>query len=91
MTHGDRIHVLRDGEELEVFNHVSISQHHYVNSVNGHETFEPDIVKGDLGRGPPPEYVTERIADVLWHEFGIEVEQHDIEVVDIDSDEVELI
>ena len=88
ITGRDRLTVEHDGEEIEVFNHVSVAQYHYVNSVNGYETFEPDISKGDMGGGPSPEYVTERVAELLYHEFGIEVEQHGIEAIDLDADEV---
>lgn len=77
-------------EELQVFNHVSVSENHYVNSVNGYETFEPDIAEGDMGRGPAPDYVTERVADLLWNEFSIDLEDHDIEAIDLASDEVKL-
>ena len=86
----DRYTVIRDDEEIEVFNHVSVSQHHYVNSVNGYETFEPDIAMGDMGKGPAPDYVTERVADLLWSEFTIDVEDHGIEVIDLASDEVKI-
>lgn len=91
ITGRDRIEVERDGEELEVFNHVSVSTHHYVNSVNGHESFEADIAKGDMGRGPTPDAVTERVAEYLWTEWKIEVEDYDIEAIDLESDEVNVL
>lgn len=101
VTGKDRIHVARevdkdddpdfvqDGqpyEELEVFNHVNVATRHYVNSVNGHETFEPQIGAGDMTE--PPEYVTERIAKHLYDEWLIEVEKHGIEVIDVNADNV---
>jgi hypothetical protein len=56
--------------------------------VNGYETFEADISKGDMGGGPAPDAVTKRVADMLWHEFSIDVEDHGIEVVDMSEDDV---
>lgn len=91
LEHGERATVMRDGEEIEVFDHVSVSQHHYVNSVNGYETFEPDIAMGDMGRGPEPEAVTKRVADLLWHEFSIEVEKEGIEVVDMSDSDIKVL
>jgi hypothetical protein len=87
----DRINVIRDGEEVEVFNHVCVSRHFYVNSVNGHEEFEADIAKGDMGDGPAPEYVTERVARLISDEFRVDVADHGIDVVDIDSEDVEVL
>lgn len=76
-------------QELEVFNHVSVETRHYVNSVNGHETFEPNISAGDAPDMEAPDYVTKRIAEYLWMEWGIEVSELDagIQVIDLQSDE----
>ncbi|ELZ04960.1 hypothetical protein [Natrialba asiatica] len=86
-----RITVERDGEEIEVFNHVSVSTHHYVNSVNGYESFEADISKGDMGGGPEPNVVTERVAQLVFAEFNIDVGNRDIKVIDPESDEVSVL
>ena len=91
LTGRDRITVERDGKEIDVFNHVSVSTHHYVNSVNGYETFEPDVVKGDMGRGPQPDAVTPRVAKILRDEFHADVDDLGIEVIDPDSDEVRVL
>lgn len=88
LTGRDRILVEKDGEEIEIFNHVSVSTHHYVNSINGYETFEPTISKGDMGDGPKPEAVTPRVAEMLRHEFHAEVEDLGIDVIDPESEEV---
>lgn len=90
LERGERATVEKDGEELEVWDHVSVSTHHYVNSINGYETFDPDIYEGDMGgHGPTPEAVTERVADVLHTEFHIDLwDRDDIEVVDMSSDDV---
>lgn len=103
ITGNDRVHVAKevssedqadytdDGThyvELEVFNHVNVQTRHYVNSVNGHESFEPRIGAGDMEE--PPDYVTKRIAEYLWHEWGIEVESLDvgIQVIDTEAEDV---
>lgn len=91
LDHGERAMVkTEDGEELEVYDHVSVQTRHYVNSVNGYETFDPLISMGDLGNGPKPEAVTERVADILWSEWMIDVEDHGIEVVDPQDPDVEV-
>lgn len=88
---GDRFEAEIDGETVEVFDHVSVAQYHYVNSVNGYETFEPEISKGDMGGGPQLDAVTERVASLLWHEFGIEVENYGIRAVDPDDPDVSIL
>jgi hypothetical protein len=87
---GDRFEVLRDGEELEVYNWVNIKQPAIVRGDNpAVEKFEAEIGAGDSSMHP--DHVTEEVAEELWHEFGIEVEKHDIEAVDVESDDVELL
>lgn len=78
-------------EELEVFNHVNVQTRHYVNSVNGHETFDPIIGAGDMDT--PPEYVTRRIAEYLWTEWGIDLDslEVDIGVVDMTRDDIKIV
>lgn len=78
-----------DYETLEVFDHVTVIQQHYVNSVNGYETFTGKIAGGDDPHLDEPEAVTERVANLLWHEFGIDgLPSMGIRVVDIESDDV---
>jgi len=55
---------------------------------HGYETFEPHIAKGDMGDGPMPDAVTERVARLLWQEFQIDIKKHDVEAIDPQSDEV---
>lgn len=90
LTGRDRLKVERDGEEVEVFNHVTVPQEHYVNSVNGHETFHGPIKAGDGGIGQP-DAITERVTKVLHDEFHIgeaTLEEQDIEVIDINAVDV---
>lgn len=78
-----------DYETLEVFDHVTVTQQHYINSVNGYETFTGKIAGGDDPSLDEPEAVTERVANLLWHEFGIDgLPSMGIRVVDIESDDV---
>lgn len=88
LTGRDTLTVERDGEQIEVYNHVSVSRHHYVNSVNGYEEFKASLTKGDMAEGPEPEAVTDRLARLLWGEFGITVEDRGIDVIDPADDEV---
>jgi hypothetical protein len=87
---GDRFNVIKDGEEVVVYNWVNVEQPAIVRGDNpAVEKFTPDIGAGDSST--PPEYVTQEVAEELWHEFGIEVEDHDIGVVDVESDDVQLL
>jgi hypothetical protein len=83
--HRDRLTVMRDGEELEVFNWCSLMQHHIIHPAT-QETRPPDIERGD--GGTTPKYVTEWLADRLWHEYDVHVQDYGIETIDIESDEV---
>lgn len=75
-----------DYETVEVADHITVIQEHHVNSVNGHETFTDEIV---WAHGLEPDAVTERIAEYVWHEFGISgLSSMGIRVVDIESDDV---
>lgn len=76
-----------DGEQVEVFNHVSVVERHYVNAVNGYETFDPIVSKGD-GMSEKPDAVTPRVARLLYDEFGADVDELEIEVIDPEDEEV---
>jgi hypothetical protein len=88
LTGKDRILVERQGEEVEVFNHENVSTHHYVNSINGYESFEGDVYPGDYPAGEPPEAVTPRVTRLLYDEFGIDVASLGIETIDPNDPEV---
>ena len=91
VTGQDRIVVERDGEELYVTNHCSVVERHYVNSVNGYESFEPIISNGDSMAGEKPEYITATLAKTLYDEFGYEAEENGIEVIDFEEEEVRVL
>lgn len=78
-------------EIVEVFDHVTVVQESYVNSVNGHKTFTIKIAGGDSKNLSQPEAVTERVANYILDEFGIDLktsDRFDIRVVDVKSDNV---
>jgi len=76
-----------DGEEIEVFNWVNIQQPAVVRGHNPVvEKFDAEIGAGDGAKTPGA--VTHWIAEELLHEFGIEVEDHGIEVIDPTAEEV---
>lgn len=91
VTGKDRIPVEIDDEQIDVYNHVSVSTHHYVNSINGYETFDGTVAAGDDSHNAPPEAVTDRLAHLLDDEFDINVREQGITVVDLESDEVTLL
>jgi hypothetical protein len=88
LRHRERIEVRVDGEDVTVYNWVNLEIPYVVHGGSTSEQFEPNIGAGDSPK--TPEYVTEWIAKDLWHEHHIDVEKHGIEVVDIESDEVDV-
>jgi len=90
LQHRDRITVHRDGEEVEVFNWVNIKQPAVVRGGNPVvEKFDAEIGAGDMSR--TPDAVTEWVAEELWREFSIDVTDHGIEVIDVESDDVDVL
>jgi len=90
LQHRDRITVRRDGEEVEVFNWVNITQPTVVRGGNPTvEKFDAQIGAGDSARTPGA--VTEWVAEELWHELSIDVADHGIEVIDVESDDVDVL
>jgi len=68
-----------DGEELFVEEHqIEVYAHHLVMK-NSHDTFYE--VRG-------PKAVTQELADRVWDEFGVDVGDHDVEVIDSSDDDV---
>jgi hypothetical protein len=88
LRHRERIEARVDGEDVTVYNWVNLEIPYVVHGGSTSEQFEPNIGAGDSPR--TPDYVTEWVAEDLWHEHSIEVEDYGIEVVDIESDEVDV-
>lgn len=88
LRHRERLTARVDGEEREVFNWVTVEQ---PARVRGHnpvvEKYDPEIWAGDAG-GLEPDAVTTWVAEELEREFGIDVSEQGIDVVDVESDEV---
>jgi len=86
----ERIEVERDGEEITVWNWVNVQQRA---AVRGHnpvvDYFGADIGAGDMAE--TPEAVTPNVAEELDWEFNIDVENHGIEVIDPESEEVHVL
>lgn len=77
-------------EELTVYDHVTIMQQHYINPVNGYETFHGRVSAGDGPAQGEPDAVTKRVADLMWTEFGMDIANNDrIRVIDIGAENVE--
>jgi len=78
----DRIEVERDGEELTVWNHLTVTEQHYVTAgqIESHHT----VVVGDHPNGEAPEYTTPEMRDQLR---ALDI-YPDAEVVDPHDDEV---
>ena len=89
----DRITVVKDGEEIEVYNWVNIKQPAIVRGNNPVvETFDCDIGAGDSTM--KPDAITEWVAEELWHEFSIsesDLREKGIGVIDVESEEVDLV
>jgi hypothetical protein len=90
----DRAHVEdADGEEVEVFGLVSVTVEEQTQfRPAGQETFRGsvEIEAGDGGIGAP-EAVDQRVAEAIYAEYGIEVTDHDIRVIDPTAEEVDVL
>ena len=89
----DRLTVIdADGEEREVFGWATVERASRVrggtNPVVEHS--EPTISAGDAV-GMDPEAVTHWLAEEIQHEFGVNVRDHGIDVIDPTSEEVDVL
>jgi len=87
----ERLTVIIDGEEWVVFNRVNVIQPKVIRGHNPTvETFSADLGAGDSSA--TPEAVTKWVAKELSNELSIDLSNHnDITVVDIESDNVQVI
>lgn len=89
MRRRDRLEVVHDGEKKTVFNWVNVTLPAVIYAGAGQvEHFEADIGAGDSSMAP--DAVTHWIAEELSFEFHVDVEQHDIGVIDPTADEVDV-
>lgn len=81
----DRVDAVYQGEEITIWNHLTVEEHHYV--TGGQIESHHDISCGDAPSGPSPDYITPEMADQL---MALDVYPN-AEVVDPHSDEVKLL
>lgn len=86
----DRITVVKDGEEIEVFNWVNLKQPAVVRGGNPTvEKFDAEIGAGDSSAAP--DAITTWVAEELDWEFGIDPEDQGIDVIDPTDEEVTVV
>ena len=81
-------------EELDVWNMINVTMAHQVRGGNPiTETFPSESSIEIAYGGREPDYVTEWVAENLWHEHAIDLptDEFDIEAVDIESDDVHIL
>jgi hypothetical protein len=86
MCRHDRLNVEVDGEEREVYNWINVTTRVQLRGNGSREQWVLEIGAEDSRR--PPEYVTHWLAAELASQMNIQVEDHAIDVVDIESEEV---
>lgn len=94
LRHRDRITVEKDGEEIDVWNFLNVDMPYQLRGGNPTVETYTDLADIEIGgSGPQPDYVTSWVADELWHELHLDnlEEKFGIEVIDIESDDVQVI
>ena len=90
----EKFTVVRDGEEIEVFNEVNVKQvkKKRVNIPAAViESFDEDPEIGAGGTSRTPDAVTHWVADDPDYALGIDPEEYGIEVIDPADDDVEVV
>lgn len=89
LQHGERgeVYIESEDESVEVFDHVTVTVQHYINSVNGYESYQPIISAGNTTE--QPEAVTKRVAMLVQDSWSFDVTDSGIRVIDMDADGVE--
>lgn len=82
---GDRIEVERNGTEITVWNHLTVSQTHYVTA--GMIESYHSVSVGDHPGNEPPDYITPEMDDQL-HTLDI---YPNAEVIDPHDDDIEVL
>lgn len=82
--------VLVDDEEVAVANEVDVATRHSIKAGGSYVTHDPRVT---VGWAPhyEPKAVTERAAELLYTEFDIEAAQIGLRVIDVQSDDVEVL
>lgn len=89
----DVITVHRDGEEVEVYNWVSLerTQRAVLRGDLTSENYDEDPTVMDGEGVLVPEAVTQWVADDLAREYNVDVTECGIDVIDVESDEVDVL
>lgn len=90
----DRITVVQDGEEREVFNWINVDRTEKALIRGGNPSIErfdddPEVGAGDSSM--TPDAVTHWVAEELYHEFGVEPEHLGIDVIDPTDEGVDVL
>lgn len=85
----DEIIVEYEGEVIKVYNWVNVTrtQSRVIYGIGSmdHYDDEPKIGAGD--NSVAPEYMTKWVADMIWNEFGVDVDTLGITVIDFEEDD----
>lgn len=78
-----------DGSRLQVYNHVSVSNEKrtHVRGNGEVETRNDITIYAGRSRTRRPHAVTKSLAETLWNEMGIDVDDHNIRVIDPDDEQ----
>lgn len=89
----DVITVHRDGEDVEVYNWVSLerTQRAVLRGDLTSENYDEDPTVMDGEGVLVPEAVTQWVADDLAREYNVDVTECGIDVIDVESDEVDVL
>lgn len=96
MRHRERIQMYHEGkdEEIVIWNFLNVNPAYQFRGGNPTmETFK-ELCQIEIGGGgKKPEYITNWVAEELWHELHLDnlEETHGIEVIDMDSDQLQRI
>lgn len=77
------------GEEITIYNWVNVIRPAVIYGGKSIEHFELEIGEGDST--VTPNYVTPWIAEDIYHEYTVEVEDYGIEVIDPTDEEVNVL
>jgi hypothetical protein len=76
-------------EQITVYNWVNVVRPTVIHGGTSVEYFELEIGAGDASF--TPDYVTEWVAEDIYHEYTVEVEDYGIEVIDPTDEEVNVL
>jgi len=85
----DMVTVVVDGEEIDVYNEVTVTRSHSV-TPNQTESYTVRIEAGNGGIGKPAA-VSQQLAETLATDYNIDLTDHGIDVIDPTAEEVDLV